>query len=621
MDNMSEEKAVKIAKFKAFVNEEFPEWIQDGVVNRDLIEATLEPEKVLWNNEFEDYFYGLLWPGKKQAAALAKQTSNHLRLKPNLAKSINWSQFKPQNLFINGQNLDVLQILAKQYFEQVDVIYIDPPYNTGSDLIYHDNFKTTDRKEFPDLANFQPNLANSAYFHTKWLNMIYPRLLVAKKLLKRSGMIMISIDDRECAKLKIICDEIFGENNFVAKMIWQKKNSGGGSDKISIEIETEYILIYAKSIKDLVLNGKPINPETYTLQDEYYEQRGPYKLTELDRSCSVASFKYQASLDYEIEAPDGTVFTNYRNLKKPKSHCYTLGKALFDFSKANGFIEFKKTTQGEWKVYRKIYRDVTIDRKTKTIISRINGGSFNNLIIDPSITTGAGKRHLLNLLNGDKTFSYPKPVQLLEHLINLHANPNALVLDFFAGSATTIEAVSNLNQRDGGNRQTILVQLPEVISNHPKYQTISDLALDRIGAFSKDLQNFNLNVYDLDHNPVFDMDHELYELDHDYQFAIVMQSHGMPFNNDFEKFENEAFSYYWSEKYRMMLVLDQFKVSDPVAIIEPLYLTFQKHYQGIPLHFMYHRYHNWGSYFKDVLDQFNMLNQTKAILILDYKSQ
>ena len=617
---MSAEKDVKIAKFRQYVSEEFPEWIQDGVVNRDLIEATLEPEKVLWNNEFEDQFYGLLWPEKKQARAMANQNSNQFRLKPNLEKSINWNRFKVQNLFINGQNLDVLQILSNQYFEQVDVIYIDPPYNTGNDLIYHDNFHESDRKLY-HLSNFQPNLATSAYFHTKWLNMIYPRLLVAKKLLKQSGMIMISIDDRECANLKIVCDEIFGEKNFVAKMVWQKKNSGGGADKTTIEIATEYILVYAKNSNKLTLNGKPIDPGKYHLKDQYYSTRGAYKLTELDRGCSRSSFKYQASLDYEIEAPDGTWFKNYRNLKNPQSHCYTLGKDLFAFSKANGFIEFKKTTKGDWKVYRKIYQNVTIDRKNKTIIARPHGGSFANLIIDSSMTSGAGKKHLTSLLEGDKTFSFPKPVELIKYLINLHQNKNALVLDFFAGSATTIEAVYQLNQADGGKRQTILVQLPELIENHPKYQTISDLALDRIKQFSKDDQNFNLNVYDLDYNPVFDLDHELYELSHDYQLAIAIQTHGMNFNNDFEKLENAAFSYYWSKQSRLMVVLDQFKIDDPVKLLEPLYLCFQDHYQDQPFTFMFHRYRDWGSYFKDVIDQFNMYQRTKAIKILDYKNQ
>ena len=457
-----------------------PNVFQDGLLNINLLKEALNENDIANENSV----FGLYWNGKNKAKTTAYEQLLDKTLLPVRAKSLNFDQ--ATNVIIEGDNLQVLKLLTKAYFNQVDVIYIDPPYNTGNDFVYNDDFKQ-DSYEYKIANNLidaqglktTTNQKTEGRFHTNWLNMIYPRLELARKLLKDDGVIFISIDDNEQARLKLICDEIFGEQNFVAPIIWRKKNTGGGSDKITIEIETEYILCYAKFKDKFSINSKPIDTSKYLYQDDHYKTRGKYNITDLDHVCSNSSFKYHESLDYEIQAPDGTWFKNYRNVLKPKSYAYTLGKDLFDFSNQNGFIEIKKNSYGAWKAYRKSYELVTIDRKNKQIVKRTDGNSYNNILDEGNITTANGKRELIKILN-DKDFSFPKPPDLVKYLINFHRNKNTLVLDFFAGSGTTAQAVMALNQEDGGTRRYILVQLPEPIANNPAFQTICDVTRQRV---------------------------------------------------------------------------------------------------------------------------------------------
>ena len=319
--------------------------------------------------------------------------------------------------------------------------------------------------------------------------MIYPRLYLARNLLKEDGFIFISIDDNEYARLKLICDEIFGEKNFVANIIWRKKNTGGGSSNSKIDIETEYILVYSKNFNFCLFSKKEVDIKKYTLKDEYEINRGKYKLEDLDHICSKNSFQYIESLDYLIQAPDGTYFKNYRNIKNPKSYCYTLGKDTFNFFRKNDFIFFKKNYDGFWKAYKKSYEKVKIDIKKLEIVPRSNGNPFNNIIdssndkenqcFESSITSSRGTRDLINILN-QNIFPHPKPIDLIKYLINFHPNKNALVLDFFAGSGTTGQAVMELNKEDDGNRNFILVQLEEKIDNNLDYKNIAEITIDRI---------------------------------------------------------------------------------------------------------------------------------------------
>ena len=337
-----------------------------------------------------------------------------------------------------------------------DVIYIDPPYNTES-------AKTDGNVS----ANNNENISASKFIYRDkfsrngWLNMMKERLVMARQLLKEDGVIFVSIDDNEQAYLKVLMDEIFGEKNFVCNFIWRNKNTGGGSDKLRIDIESEYILCYSKNIKAISINAKSIDPENYQYEDEYLNTRGKYNLTDLDRVSSKSSFQYIESLDYLIKAPDGTMFKNYRNIIKPKSYSYTLGKDLFNFANENGFIFYKKIKingNEYWKAYRKSYEKVIISRNYPyKIIDREKGNNFNNLIgFNESISTSLGKKMLINILD-NKDFPFPKPTKLLEYLININPNKSARVLDFFAGSGTTGHAVLELNREDGGSRTYTLV--------------------------------------------------------------------------------------------------------------------------------------------------------------------
>lgn len=291
--------------------------------------------------------------------------------------------------------------------------------------------------------------------------MMNERLKMARQLLKEDGVIFVSIDDNEQAYLKVLMDEIFGEENFVCNFVWRKKNTGGGSDKSNIDNETEFIICYSKNKEKSNWNSQKIDIENFTLEDEFVKTRGKYYLTDLDRVSSKSSFQYIESLDYEIMAPDGTMFKNYRNILKPRSYCYTLGKELFEFYNSNRFIEIQQKTYKDgtkyWKAYRKVYEKVIVDRnKPYKIISRERGNNFSNLINEGNISTSTGKRVLISILN-NKDFSFPKPIELIKYLINTHPNPNARVLDFFAGSGTTGHAVLDLNREDGGNRNFTLV--------------------------------------------------------------------------------------------------------------------------------------------------------------------
>lgn len=408
--------------------------------------------------------------------------------------------FKVNNMIIKGDNLDALKILKSAYSGKIKIIYIDPPYNTGSDnFIYPDNFRDDYKAILREVGLIEINengqeveSENLKFFknitasrtHSGWLCFMLPRLKLARDLLKDDGVIFISIDDNEQANLKLLCDEIFGEDNFVSCLIWHSKNkpSGNTTENKTIDTRTEYILCFAKNnfLANKYENTKEeLQEKGYVLKDEYFEERGYYKLTPLMHSCSASSFNYIESLDYEIQAPDGTMFKNHQNIKKPKSYSYTWGKKLFDFGNANGFIEFQKTSEGFWCAYRKMYEYCAIDNKKLEIIYRKSGNAYNNLIT--GIYSDIGANEIRNLMNGEKIFTYAKPVNLIKHLLKISTNANVankqpdIILDFFAGSGTTAQAVMELNSEDKGNREFILVQTPEPI-DEKKSKTAFDFA-------------------------------------------------------------------------------------------------------------------------------------------------
>ncbi|MGN8524662.1 site-specific DNA-methyltransferase [Helicobacter pylori] len=445
---MDEEKSVNEKNLEVF-NRYFPGCL--SMENDNQLTLDTKKLKALLGDfsEIKEEGYGLDFVGKKIALNQAFK-KNHKILKP-----LNESTSK--HILIKGDNLDALKILKQSYSEKIKMIYIDPPYNTKNDnFIYGDDFSQSNEEILKTLdyskekLDYIKNLFGSTC-HSGWLSFMYPRLLLARDLLKQDGVIFISIDDNEAAQLKLLCDEIFGERNFVAQFIWHSKNkpSGNTTEDKTIDTRTEYIFCYQKcnfKANKHENTKEELEEKGYILKDEYFETRGHYKLTPLMRSCSASSFQYIESLDYEIQAPDGTWFKNHQNIKKEKSYCYTWSKKLFDFGNQNGFIEFQKTSDGFWCAYRKMYELCAIDNKKLQIIYRKSGNAYSNLITN--LYSDIGANEVRNIFNGEKIFSYPKPTKLINRLIELSTNEGDLILDFFAGSGTTAHAVLESNKSD-----------------------------------------------------------------------------------------------------------------------------------------------------------------------------
>jgi len=373
--------------------------------------------------------YGLVWEEKpEEVVEMCKEKLPVLKEVKN--KEIITDKERPVNLLIEGDNYHALSVLNYTHAGKVDVIYIDPPYNTGNkDFIFNDHY--VDRED--------------AYRHSKWLSFMEKRLKLAKNLLKNTGVIFISIDDNEVAQLKLLMDnpDLFGEGNFVANIVWINK-AGGAHDVVSIVKEHEYILCYAKNISRLILNKQKIdvNDKKYKYKDEYIKERGRYTLDQLDRS----SLGWIKSLDFPIIAPDGTKI--YPGGKYGPPFRWRWGKEKVEWGLRNGFIEIKKNNQGKWKVYSKQYQFVDSDgNKIQRDIP------FRSII--SNIKTKASDTEM-KLMFGEKVFAYPKPVELMKYLLNIASNKNSIILDFMAGSGTTGHAVLELNKEDGGNRQFIL---------------------------------------------------------------------------------------------------------------------------------------------------------------------
>lgn len=411
-----------------------------------------------------------------------------MTLIPLKNKSVNFDE--SNNIIIEGDNLEVLKLLEKYYFNKVDVIYIDPPYNTGNDFVYDDNFAQS-KLEF-DLENNlidednnkmqTKNQRSDGKFHTKWLNMMYPRLILARKLLKEDGVIFISIDDNEQARLKLLCDEIFGENNFISNLIWRARR-GGGNDVKHVAIDHENILVYAKNKVNCNLIGKVKSEDDFKFKDEYYEERGKYNLQQFD----WASLTYTKSLDYPIETPDGDFIypgsVNKEEWEKRRLNtlsrndwCWMMSEETFLNAKKNDFIVFEKDKNKKWKVRVKTYQKTTYKDKNIERYYKLRSILEN----DFGLTRNGNED--INQINLKNYFSYPKPILLIKNLLKYFPNNNILVLDFFAGSGTTAQAVMELNKEDGGNRKYILVQFPETSDNlkDTEFETIADITRERV---------------------------------------------------------------------------------------------------------------------------------------------
>lgn len=458
--------AVDKEKLKAV----FPQCFSEGKLDIDKL-LSLCGEYI--DNDFEKYKFE--WKGKSECYKIAGKRSTGT-IRPCVQESVDFEN--TNNLYIEGDNLEVLKLLQNAYYRKVKMIYIDPPYNTGNDFVYEDDFKDplAKYKEITSQTT-KSNPETMGRYHTNWLNMMYPRLRLAANLLRDDGVIFISIDDNEVTNLRKLCDEVFGEENFVAEMIWQKKT--GASDAINIAKITEYILVYAKKVEQLNLkqNTEAYDKKRYRYNDEYIEQRGPFYYDSLDRG----TLGYHESLDYAITAPDGTdVFPNGRNKKLNDGWRWKWGKEKVKWGIENGFIEVRKndTKNGGWGVYYKIYENVDNDGN---VIHR--SSPYKNLL--QNVLNTHASTEAKELFGRTDYFSNPKPVELIKHFILLASENDDIILDFFSGSATTAHAVMQLNADDGGNRQFIMVQLPELTDEKSEaykagYKNICEIGKERI---------------------------------------------------------------------------------------------------------------------------------------------
>ena len=445
----------------------FPDVFTEDKVNFEKLQQVL-------GNYVEDSNerYNFTWNGKGRALRLS-QTPSLGTLRPCKEESKDWDT--TQNLYIEGDNLEVLKLLQKSYHSKVKMIYIDPPYNTGKDFVYKDdfydsleNYKRITGQVDSEGNRLSTNTEASGRYHTDWLNMMYPRLRLARNLLTDDGVIFISINDNEVDNLKKICNEVFGEDNFVADLIWSNKEGGGSSDSKLFRIKHEHILCYSKNINLVEIIGIPIsNEERYTQSDEYEEIRGKFYLQKL----GMGSIQYSESLDYPIETPDGKTITPKEN-NNGKKACWRWSKEKYMWGIDNGFVVIKKDSKGIWTVYTKQYMNCDNEGNIITRTQRPFG------IIDEFSSTQASK-YLDNIGLGS-AFSYSKPFELLKYLIErIDTKSNGIILDFFSGSSTTAHAVIHLNAEDGGNRKFIMVQLPEPTDN-PEFANICEIGKERI---------------------------------------------------------------------------------------------------------------------------------------------
>ena len=467
------------------LKEIFPDVFQDGILNFQLLKQHLEQSE----NIAETNVFGLYWNGKNKASINSRRPLNSKTLKPLRDQSLNFDE--AQNVIIEGDNLEALKILPKAYFNHVDVIYIDPPYNTGSDFVYDDDYSQSvqEYKEVNNLVDEDglkttTNQKTSGRFHTNWLNMIYPRLVLARSLLKDDGVIFISIDDNEQARLKLICDEIFGEDNFLANIIFDKTSQGTtlGND---FKKTHEFILCFKKSNSFVLAMEDFTDSSKFNYEDEISKFAITNKLNSINSFLDanknrgytiyynekindvVLKYEYdKKTLKYEADFDKKLIEENYSpirpGLRKGKQTCWNWSEERF-LKDWKTEIVFKKEKNGNLFPYHK---------------NRFKG--LKNPITIKTFDTRKDGAGILNKIFGKIIFDYSKPISLIKWIIKRHANKNALILDFFAGSGTTAQAVMELNQEDDGKRQYILVQLPEKVEDDSEFKTICDITKARI---------------------------------------------------------------------------------------------------------------------------------------------
>ncbi len=471
--NKADENFAALAKlFPNAVTETIDE---NGEVVRAIDKDVLMQEISAKVVEGKEERYQFTWPDKKKAI-LAANSPIAATLRPCREESVNFDT--TENLYIEGDNLDVLKLLQETYLGKVKMIYIDPPYNTGSDFVYNDDFaESTDEYlarsgQFDEEGNrLVQNTESNGRFHTDWLNMIYPRLKLAKDLLTDDGVIFISIDDNEKSNLKKVCDEIFGSTNSVGTFIWRKKD-GGGQTKEAFVIEHEYILVYRKSDAFMWKDKLEMrNKSEYNKSDE----NGKFKITKLAKWGNTARREDRPSMYFPITAPDGT--DCFPIAPDGGDGRWRVGAPRMNELITNNLVHWENK-KNMWIPYEKEY----YANQPKIIKER-------SIIYDLA-NTGDGSNVLTGLFGKKDTFENPKPIELITHLIEMGTSSDSIVLDFFSGSATTAHSVIFKNFKDAyekklGKRKFIMVQIPEScneksVAYKAGYKNICEIGKERI---------------------------------------------------------------------------------------------------------------------------------------------
>lgn len=443
--------------------------------------------------------YQFTWPDKKKSVLLANAPINKT-LRPCREESVDFDN--TENLYIEGDNLEVLKLLQETYLGKIKIIYIDPPYNTGTDsFVYDDDFtQSTDEYiensgQFDDDGNrMVQNPESNGRFHTDWLNMMFTRLRLAKDLLSDDGVIFISIDDNEVANLSKMCDEIFGVDNAIA--VFPRLATKSGKTPLTFMVSHDYVLCYTKSRHDIFV-GQAFEDNSYKYSDEYIAERGRYNLKQpLD--CN--SISYSASLDYPITHEGvtyypGSDYNKYLERQSgkhlPKDYAWRWSKELFKFGLKNGWIVFQNG-----RIYTKGYLKAAIEKQSNgsyAVIKREKTRKISTIdFISNDYSNDIAKKQLASYKISAR-FDFPKPVDLIKVLLSTHYDKNALVVDFFSGSATTAEAVFKQNLTDGGNRKFILVQLPEKAQDGT-YKNICEIGKERIRRAGQKIRNEQLGI-------------------------------------------------------------------------------------------------------------------------------
>ena len=457
----------------------------DGKLVRAIDFDKLRQELACEVVEGADERYQFTWPDKRNAIRLANAPTNKT-LRPCREESVDFDN--TENLYIEGDNLEVLKLLRENYLGKVKMIYIDPPYNTGNDFVYNDDFAKS-KADFEAQSglfdeegncmadHMVQNTESNGRFHTDWLNMIYPRLKVARDLLSEDGVIFISIDDNEVENLKKVCDEVFGGENHIETVVWKNKY-GAGAKTVGFISTHEYVLLYSKRpISNITCEFVGEEREKYNKKDSKYNVRGPYRTQPL----MTNSLGDRPNLMYSI-------FHNGVEIKPRKQWVWS--KERMDVAIANDDVEFALQKDGSYTVRSKsyLYDENGVVRRGKPI--SVMNGPF----------TQDGTQEVRDLFNGKAVFDFTKPSGLIKYFTGLEVNDNKpqddIILDFFSGSATTAHAVMQLNAEDGGNRRFIMVQLPEKTDEKSEaykagYKNICEIGKERIRRAGRKIKEDN----------------------------------------------------------------------------------------------------------------------------------